>query len=81
MGLRFAYAGATLSAVSENFAFSPLTRPGAFVLLVAWAFVVLFPIYWLVVTSFKTPYDYAGLQGLVAQTREAVSNERMPTYV
>ena len=23
--------------------------------------------------SFKTPYDYAGLQGLVAQTREALS--------
>ena len=29
----------------------------AFVLLCAWALVVLFPIYWLVVTSFKTPYD------------------------
>ena len=30
---------------------------GAFVLLLFWAFVVLFPIYWLFVTSFKTPYD------------------------
>ena len=29
----------------------------AFLLLVAWALVVLFPIYWLIVTSFKTPYD------------------------
>ena len=29
----------------------------AFVLLCAWALVVLFPIYWLVVTSFKSPYD------------------------
>ena len=29
---------------------------GAFVLLLLWAFVVLFPIYWLFVTSFKTPY-------------------------
>jgi multiple sugar transport system permease protein len=32
-------------------------KVGAFLLLLAWAFVVLFPIYWLVVTSFKTPYD------------------------
>jgi multiple sugar transport system permease protein len=29
----------------------------AFVLLVAWTVVVLFPIYWLFVTSFKTPYQ------------------------
>ena len=36
---------------------SPPAKFGAFVLLVAWSFVVLFPIYWLVVTSFKTPYD------------------------
>src|SRR5262245_59953626 len=28
----------------------------AFLLMLVWAFVVLFPIYWLVVTSFKTPY-------------------------
>jgi multiple sugar transport system permease protein len=32
-------------------------KVGAFVLLVGWAFVVLFPIYWLFVTSFKTPYQ------------------------
>jgi multiple sugar transport system permease protein len=36
---------------------SPPAKVGAFVLLLAWAFVVLFPIYWLVVTSFKTPYQ------------------------
>ena len=30
---------------------------GAFVLLLGWAVVVLFPIYWLFVTSFKTPYE------------------------
>jgi multiple sugar transport system permease protein len=36
---------------------SPPAKAGAFVLLLAWAFVVLFPIYWLFVTSFKTPYD------------------------
>jgi multiple sugar transport system permease protein len=33
----------------------PLGKLGAYVLLVAWAFVVLFPLYWLVVTSFKLP--------------------------
>jgi multiple sugar transport system permease protein len=36
---------------------SPPAKFGAFVLLLAWAFVALFPIYWLFVTSFKTPYD------------------------
>ena len=30
---------------------------GAFLLLLGWALVVLFPIYWLFVTSFKTPYQ------------------------
>jgi len=30
---------------------------GAFVVLLVWAVVVLFPIYWLFVTSFKTPYQ------------------------
>jgi multiple sugar transport system permease protein len=34
---------------------SPRAKFGAFVLLLSWAFVVLFPIYWLFVTSFKTP--------------------------
>jgi multiple sugar transport system permease protein len=36
---------------------SPPAKLGAFVALLAWAFVVLFPIYWLFVTSFKTPYQ------------------------
>jgi multiple sugar transport system permease protein len=36
---------------------SPPAKLGAFVVLLAWAFVVLFPIYWLFVTSFKTPYQ------------------------
>ncbi len=36
---------------------SPPAKLGAFLLLLFWAFVVLFPIYWLFVTSFKTPYD------------------------
>jgi multiple sugar transport system permease protein len=35
---------------------SPGAKMAAFVLLMAWSIVVLFPIYWLVVTSFKTPY-------------------------
>ena len=36
---------------------SPPAKAAAFALLLAWSFVILFPIYWLVVTSFKTPYD------------------------
>lgn len=36
---------------------SPAAKLGAFVLLLFWALVVLFPIYWLFVTSFKTPYE------------------------
>jgi multiple sugar transport system permease protein len=36
---------------------SPPAKVAAFGLLLAWSFVVLFPIYWLVVTSFKTPSD------------------------
>jgi multiple sugar transport system permease protein len=36
---------------------SPAAKLGAFLLLLAWAAVVLFPIYWLFVTSFKTPYE------------------------
>jgi multiple sugar transport system permease protein len=34
---------------------SPLTMAVSYLLLGAWAFVVLFPLYWLVVTSFKQP--------------------------
>jgi multiple sugar transport system permease protein len=36
---------------------TPGAKLGAFVLLLFWAVVVLFPIYWLIVTSFKTPYE------------------------
>ncbi len=36
---------------------SPLAKFGAWLLLVGWTLVVLFPIYWLIVTSFKTPYQ------------------------
>ena len=33
----------------------PVAKVGAYVALLAWTFVVLFPLYWLVVTSFKQP--------------------------
>src|SRR6478609_10297861 len=36
---------------------SPRAKVVAFLLLLAWSAVVLFPIYWLFVTSFKTPYQ------------------------
>src|SRR6476661_6662444 len=36
---------------------SPRAKVVAFILLLAWSVVVLFPIYWLFVTSFKTPYQ------------------------
>ena len=36
---------------------SPPAKVAAFVVLLGWSFVVLFPIYWLFVTSFKTPYQ------------------------
>jgi len=36
---------------------SPPAKFVAFLLLVGWSIVVLFPIYWLFVTSFKTPYQ------------------------
>ena len=36
---------------------SPPAKFAAFLLLLGWTFVVLFPIYWLFVTSFKTPYQ------------------------
>ncbi len=35
---------------------SPLAKFGAWLVLAFWAFIVLFPLYWLVVTSLKTPY-------------------------
>jgi len=36
---------------------APPAKLVAFLILLAWALVVLFPIYWLFVTSFKTPYQ------------------------
>jgi multiple sugar transport system permease protein len=36
---------------------SPAAKLGAWLLLVVWSFVVLFPLYWLFVTSFKAPVD------------------------
>jgi multiple sugar transport system permease protein len=36
---------------------SPFGRLMSYIVLLAWAFVVLFPLYWLVVTSFKLPID------------------------
>jgi len=35
----------------------PLGKLGAYILLILWAFIVLFPLWWLVVTSFKLPVD------------------------
>ncbi len=35
----------------------PAARFGAFLLMLVWAFIVLFPIYWLAVTSLKTPNE------------------------
>src|SRR6266702_4641926 len=39
---------------------SPLGMVASYLLLCAWALVVLFPLYWLAVTSFKTPLDVNG---------------------
>jgi len=36
---------------------SPRAKVGVFAMLLTWTLVVLFPIYWLFVTSFKTPYQ------------------------
>lgn len=38
---------------------SPRAKLGSYILLVAWSVVVLFPLYWLIVTSFKDPQDVA----------------------
>jgi multiple sugar transport system permease protein len=39
---------------------SPLGAVVSYMVLLAWAFVVLFPLYWLVITSFKLPVDVDG---------------------
>lgn len=38
-------------------ALSPRARVAAYAVLVAWSLIVLFPIYWMITTSFKTPLD------------------------
>lgn len=38
---------------------SPAGKLVTYIVLLAWAFIVLFPLYWLVVTSFKTPVQVA----------------------
>jgi len=44
---------------SSPFELSPLSRLFSYVVLGFWAFIVLFPLYWLLVTSFKQPVDVA----------------------
>ncbi len=39
---------------------SPAAKLGAYVVLVFWSLVVLFPLYWLVLTSFKLPVQFTG---------------------
>lgn len=41
----------------DPLALSPRARAGAYAVLVAWSLIVLFPIYWMITTSFKTPLD------------------------
>lgn len=38
---------------------SPPAKVGAYAVLIVWSFVVLFPLYWLVVTSFKLPIQFS----------------------
>ena len=38
---------------------SPGAKVGAYAILLLWAFVVLFPLYWLLVTSFKVPIQFS----------------------
>jgi multiple sugar transport system permease protein len=42
---------------TSPFSPSPAWRVFSYTLLVFWAIVVLFPLYWLVITSFKLPID------------------------
>src|SRR3954452_11947616 len=39
---------------------SPPAKVGAYVILLAWTFIVLFPLYWLLMTSFKLPIQFSG---------------------
>ncbi len=47
----------TRSLARDPLSLSPRARVGAYAVLVAWAVIVLFPIYWMATTSFKTPLD------------------------
>ena len=49
--------GGTRSRERDPRGLSQRARVGAYAVLVAWAVIVLFPIYWMVTTSFKTPLD------------------------
>src|SRR3954463_1713963 len=44
---------------SSPFQLSPFWKLVSYVILGFWAFIVLFPLYWLLVTSFKQPVDVA----------------------
>ena len=46
-----------LSLARDPLSLSPGAKVGAYAVLVAWTVVVLFPIYWMITTSFKTPLD------------------------
>ncbi len=39
---------------------SPRAKVGAYAIMIAWAIVVLFPLYWLFLTSFKQPIQFTG---------------------
>lgn len=39
---------------------SPPAKVGAYIVLLGWTFVVLFPLYWLLMTSFKLPIQFSG---------------------
>ena len=39
---------------------SPPAKVGAYIILLIWAFIILFPLYWLVLTSFKLPVQFSG---------------------
>ena len=38
----------------------PIAKVGAYAILIAWTLVILFPLYWLLMTSFKTPIQFSG---------------------
>ena len=44
---------------SSPFHLSPFWKLVSYVILLFWAFIVIFPLYWMLVTSFKQPIDVA----------------------